>query len=635
MRSLKLMVLLFLRDLFKIKSPLSIYIYSVLIGALSGLMALLFSLALSTAEDFSLNLLAGLKITHPPGETPSLLHHSTQASWAKQSFVSSPWQLSLILFLLPTLGGLVVGIILQFVYREASGAGTDSMIHAFHYRKGKIQGRGAFFKAIATIFTLASGGSGGREGPTAYIGAALGSRVGRILGAGARARRTLLLAGTAGGLGAIFRAPLGGAMTAVEIVYREDIESDSLVPCLLSSVTAYLIFTAIAGPGSYFVVPQVGLLDYKELFLYCFLGLLCYSIGFVYVSLLRFTESAFQKWDIPLLCKPTIGGMCIGVLGLFFPQIMGSGMGYVHTLLGEQSKAVELLPAALLPTAAFFLLLAFLKILATALSIGSGGSGGLFAPSLFVGAMLGGSTAMFSKALFPDWEISTASFMLVGMGAFFAGVARTPFSAMIMICDIVGSYALLPPLMIVSMLTFILSSRSSSSLALYKGQLENRFKSPAHFWDMRLDILDELHIAKEFPSFSRKAVISSHMLLKDIEDLSLELHASDFVVMSDSGEYRGMLSLKEVRLTSEMQDIVNLVCVDDVCNNKIPAISLNDTLAKALQHISKSEMDKVAVVGPENKLLGYLHYHDIFTSYHKHTARIKGVDAKQDLQSAG
>ena len=152
-----------------------------------------------------------------------------------------------------------MGLIIRFLYKDTSGSGTDEMIRSFHYREGNIPGRGAFFKAIGTTLTISTGGSGGKEGPTAYIGAALGSFFGKILKVGPRARRTLLLAGTAGGLGAIFRAPLGGAMTAVEVLYREDIESDSLVPCLISSVTAYLVFSGVIGRGSLFEVADVGL----------------------------------------------------------------------------------------------------------------------------------------------------------------------------------------------------------------------------------------------------------------------------------------------------------------------------------------------------------------------------------------
>ncbi len=594
-------------NLFRIENPRSIYIYSVLIGFLAGLVAVSFSLALSTAEHFTFELLMGIELHPPPGEvdTPLKLESPFDSAFAIPH--------RLMLFFLPILGGLLVGFILQFFYREASGAGTDQMIEAFHQREGKIQGRGALFKAIGTIITLASGGSGGREGPTAYIGAALGSRLGSILKTGARARRTLLLAGTAGGLGAIFRAPLGGAMTAVEIIYREDIESDSLVPCLISSVVAYLTFTGIAGPGSLFEVGRVGLQDYRELFLYVFLGLLCYGVGFIYAHLLNFTRDSFKKLPLPLLLKPALGGLGVGTLALFVPEVIGSGMSYLHeTINGRQT--FQLQQDDMLSWGSFFLLLAFMKIVATSFSIGSGGSGGLFAPSLFIGAMLGGSVASFGNLLFPDWQISTPSFMLVGMGSFFSGVARTPFSAMIMVSDIIGSYILLPPLMIVSMITFTLSSRWS----IYRGQVYNRFKSPAHFWDMRLDILNQLTIDQQFKELRDRAVVSNRMLLSDLEELSFEINASDFVVVDENQKYGGMVSLKKVRLHSDMQLIRKLVTLQDVAESALPTIKREDSLAEALRLITEHEIDKVAVVDPDNRVEGYIRYHDIFRVYNRH-----------------
>ena len=227
---------------------------------------------------------------------------------------------------------------------------------------------------------MATGGSGGREGPTAYIGAALGSRLGRIVGAGARARRTLLLAGTAGGLGAIFRAPLGGAMTAVEIIYREDIESDSLVPCLNLFCNCLPHFYGIAGSGSLFEVSNVGLKDYREIFIYIFLGLVCYGVGFVYVKLLHLVEKIVKQIKIPLLFKPALGGLVIGCLALFIPEVIGSGMGFIHeTVNGRGSLYFEEAQSSSLPRlAGLFLLLALFKIFATSATIGSGGSGGAF-----------------------------------------------------------------------------------------------------------------------------------------------------------------------------------------------------------------------------------------------------------------
>ncbi len=600
-------------EFFKVRKPRQIYIYSILIGVLSGLGACLFSVILNTAEHFTFQVLAGIQIQHPPGETQFF----SDVPYKNNHFLSRNPRL--VLFFLPIIGGLLVGIVLKFLYSDANGAGTDRMIHAFHHQQGDIPGRGSFFKALCTIFTLSSGGSGGKEGPTAYIGASIGSKLGQFLQAGERAKRSLLLAGTAGGLGAIFRAPLGGALTAVEIVYKEDIESDSLVACLISSVSAYFTYTAILGPGTLFQVSGIGLQDYRELWIYVVLGLVCYASGSFYVKILHWIESLFQRLTISIVLKPALGGLCVSLIVLAVPEVLGTGMGYLHETINGRGSVYQNEGSGLLLAGLFFKL-AICKILVTSFTVGSGGSGGLFAPSLFIGAMLGGMTAHFFQWLLPDWNISTSSFIIVGMGAFFSGVAHTPFSAMVMISDIIGSYVLLPPLMIVSMITFTLSSKWS----LYRGQLENRFKSPAHDWDMKHDLLENMKISKFFAVFRDKAIVSKNMLLNDLEDLSIQIHASDFIVRQDDNTYYGTISLKKTRIKENLDLLQNLITIEDMATEGSETVTSNDSLASALQKITRNDLDKVAVIDEEHKIQGYILYQDIFTVYQQYLKKPSG-----------
>jgi CIC family chloride channel protein len=595
-------------DMLRIRSPRQMYFYSILIGALSGSFAVLFSYALAYAEYVTFRLLAGVQMEHPPGE----IHVDPGWATTAATAVGNPW----VLFFAPIVGGLLVGIIVRYFCAEASGAGTDDLIRAFHRREGQIHGRVPFFKALGTLFTLSSGGSGGREGPTAFVGAGLGSWVARLLGAGPRARRTLLLAGTAGGLGAIFRAPLGGAMVAVEIIYKEDIESDSLVPCIIASVTGYLVFTGIVGQGSMFQLRElIALNDFREILIYVLLGLVCYSVGYIYVRIFHMVGGMFERWKIPLVLKPAFGGLFVGLVALVFPQAIGGGMGFLYETLNGRSPHPE--AENMLWVGGMFLLIAFMKILTTSFTIGSGGSGGVFAPSLFIGAMIGGFVAAITAYLLPEWNISFAPFMVVGMGSFFAGVARAPFASMIMVCDLVGTYALLPPLMIVSMIAFILSHRWS----LYKEQLENRFKSPAHFWDMQLDVLNQLRVRDQFPTLRNRAIVERARLFGDMEEIAFELQASDFIVVNSDQTYHGMISLKKVRITRDMQEVRNLITIDDVTDTSIPAVTPEDSLARALRIITENDVDKCAVCDPENRVLGYIRYHDIFAVYHQFLKR--------------
>lgn len=592
-------------ELLRIRSPRAMYFYSILIGILAGSCAILFSYALAYAEYLTFRLLAGVETLHPPGE----IHVDPGLATTAASAVGNPY----VLFFMPILGGLAVGVITRYFCAETSGAGTDDLIRAFHRREGQIEGKVPFFKALGTIFTLSTGGSGGREGPTAFIGAGLGSWVARLLNAGPRARRTLLLAGTAAGLGAIFKAPLGGAMVAVEIIYKEDFESDSLVPCILASVTGYLVFTGIVGQGSMFQLSElIALNDFREILIYVMLGLVCYSVGYFYVRIFHLVGGMFQGMRIPLILKPALGGAFVGCVALVFPTAIGGGMGFLYDVLNGRSPY----PGAenMLWVAGMFLLIAVLKIFTTSFTIGSGGSGGVFAPSLFIGAMIGGFVASVTDFLLPAWEISFAPFMVVGMGSFFAGVARAPFASMIMVCDLVGTYALLPPLMIVSMIAFVLSHKWS----LYKEQLTNRFKSPAHFWDMQLDVLNQLRIQDHFPELRNEAIVERTRLLGDMEEISFELQASDFIVVDAQRKYYGMISLKKVRITSEMNEIRGLITVDDAADTGIATVSPDDSLARALRVITESDIDKCAVCDAEQRVLGYIRYHDIFAIYHQY-----------------
>lgn len=585
-----------IRNSIGIRGSKTLYFYSILIGILSGLGSYAFSYGLANAEHIVQEVWIGWHKSHSYGE-PSL--GTPSAIFRREYFL-----------FFPIIGGLITGLITHLFCKEAKGTGTDSMIHAFHYNEGKVSAIVPFYKSIATIITLASGGSAGKEGPTAQIGGGIGSAIGGLLGVGARARRTLLLAGTAGGLGAIFRAPFGGALTAVEVIYKEDIESDSLVPCIISSVTAYLVFTGIAGSGSVFRVGNVGLNSYEDLIYYFGLGILCYVVGFVFVRLFNYVEEVFSHMKIHPILKPGIGGMVVGAFIYIIPELTGSGFGLLQDVI-DGKPLYDLESNASM--AGLFLLIAMLKIVTTAFTIGSGGSGGVFGPSLFIGGMLGGFVGCVARAISPESNFDIAPFLLVGMGAFFAGVAKAPIAGMVMVCDMIGSYALLPPLMIVSVITGVLSNRFS----IYKNQVANRFKSPSHHWDMNQDIMERLKISKYFKEFRTKAIVSQSMRLKDLEKNSHKIQASDYIVVDEDHAYAGTISLRKHRMQEEeYHDLLdNLITLEDV-TSKTPFVVPDDTLGKALKIIIQEDIDKVAILDDTHKVLGYLRYIDLLNAYH-------------------
>ncbi|MFN6037667.1 MAG: chloride channel protein [Bacteroidota bacterium] len=472
-----------LPEKFRIKKESHIFIYAVFTGIFSGLIAMVFTIILENAEHL-VSTLHNFSTTL--GKTlPEKFNYST----------SFPFE-SLLIVLIPAFGGLVCGLIIYFFCREAKGTGTDEMIDAFHNKEGKINTKVPFYKSLATIFTLSSGGSGGKEGPISQIGAGVGVSIANLAGAGPRGRRTLMLSGTAAGLGAAFKTPLGGALTAVEMVYKKDIESDALIPCFISSVTAYLVYIAYAGSDPLISITQKENFHYTEIIFYLLLGILCYSFGFLFIKGFNDASRFMSKVKITSWLKPALGGLLTGIIALLFFEISGTGHNYLQSLINGNLPEF-FIQKGLIYAIASLLIIALLKIVATTLTIGSGGSAGIFGPSLFIGAMLGAAVGIVAKFFLPNTEVTVVSYMVVGMGAFYAGVANAPLAGIIMICEMTGSYALLPPVIIVSIFTFILSRQ----ISFYKNQVDDRFSSPAHLWDMKRDVIERIIIKDFFPEF--------------------------------------------------------------------------------------------------------------------------------------
>ena len=370
------------------------------------------------------------------------------------------------MLLLPALGGLVAGCSCSYLAPEAEGTGTDELIRAFHRARGVVRPRAPLVKALATIFTLASGGSAGKEGPVAHVGGGIGSR-GRGAAPAERARpaHLLLLAGTAGGLGAIFRAPLGSAITAVEVVYREDFESEALVPAVVSSITAYTVFVLLLGGHQIFAIPELAPFRPIEIPGYVLLALVSAPVGRAYIWVFHAMRQLRVRAAADREAAPPDAGRARRRRDrVFVPEAYGTGWGWLQRALDGQ---------IVVTTLAFW---SWAKILTTSLTVGSGGSGGVFGPTLFIGGMLGALVGYGGAALAPAFFPNPAAYVLVGMASFFAGVASAPIGALLMVAEMSGGYVLLPPLMLVSVLAILLARGTS----IYENQEKDRFSSPAH-----------------------------------------------------------------------------------------------------------------------------------------------------------
>ena len=583
------MVAAYFKKILRVKFQHSIFIYAVLVGILSGIISMVFSWLLSFLESF-------YKSFHVQSAEQSL------SLAQKTSFVFQHPTSAAFIVLLPALGGLMAGLIIYVYCKDAEGTGTDEMINAFHNKEGKIKTSIPLFKALATLFTIPTGGSGGKEGPISLIGAGIGVAIANIVNTGARARRTLMLAGTAAGLGAVFKTPLGGALTAVEMVYKEDIESDALIPCFISSVTAYLVYTTYAGTEPFLNMGSLTQFHVNEILFYLALGALCFLFGYLFIRGFNNAKVFINKWKVPSYLKPAVGGLLTGGIALLFFEVSGTGHDFlIYTIAG---KLPDFLGNATWESIVISLLvIAFLKIVATTLTIGSGGSAGIFGPSLFIGAMLGAAVGVAAK-FFLHHPVSIASFIVVGMGAFYAGVANAPIAGIIMIVEMTGSYILLPPLIIVSIFTFILSKQ----ISFYKHQVENRFKSPAHAWDMQSDVIEAIKIKNYFPEYRLLAVVNKTTPLNAVQQLGIEIHASDFVVVSSKLKYQGMLSLRRVKTENPT------LSANRFADATIPYVTPEDKLSKALHIITRYDIDKVAVV-EDNITVGYIRSRDIFQAY--------------------
>jgi len=293
--------------------------------------------------------------------------------------------------------------------RKAEGHGTDAAIDAFHNKEGVIRAHVPFVKLIASAITIGSGGSAGREGPIAQISAGFGSVMGQLLKLNARDRRIALATGIGAGVGAIFKAPLGGALLSTEILYLEGFEVAALVPSFIASLVGYTIFTAYTG-----YTPVFGWMSQRVAFhpvtllYYSLLGVLCGLTGILYARTFYATRDYFRKLKLPKWLKPALGGLLVGTIGMFLPQVLGMGYGWLQ--LGMLNHPLPL---------GITLLLIFAKILSTSLSIGSGGSGGVFAPGLFIGGMVGTGLWQLLHGAVAYVPVSPELFIVVGMMAFF------------------------------------------------------------------------------------------------------------------------------------------------------------------------------------------------------------------------
>lgn len=567
----------------------------VLTGVLSGLAAILFFYGVEGAKFILLHTLAGLNLPAPSGE--EIFHSTSHLTQSK------PWLIPIF----TTLAGLITGLLLiRFAPKSLEGGtdGTDSMIKTFHYQGGIIKLIAALIRGGTSILTIGSGGSAGREGPISLIGAGIGSFLAQKLKLSPQERRLLLLTGAAGGLGAIFRAPLGGALTAVEVIYREDFEAEAILPAVTSSVVAYTIFTLVFGTEPIFNIPNFSFSDPRELFFYIVLAFFCAFIGQFYVKTFYFIKYKIfwplkEKIGIPFTLAS--GGLCMGLLGMTFPQLLSGGYGWLEMAIWGKLSILTM----------FFILIG--KTLATSITLGSGMSGGMFAPALFVGGMSGGIIGFLGQIYFPQIITQPGAFVLVGMASFFAGIANAPIGPLIMVCEFSKGYGLLAPLMLASAICLVLNR----NISLYENQVHNKFESPAHFDEAAINVLENLQV-KDY--YQPKRVSTFEEFTSFPAMLDVVAHSNDFYfpVRGKDHTITGIVSVQDLRRILFEDVLRDLLVAKDVARKPF-TLTTEDNLYTALIKFLESDYGQLPVLDPEDPthIVGLIAREDVFKALHK------------------
>ena len=524
------------------------------------------------------------------------------------------------LFFLPAFGGILSGWLVYTFAPEAEGHGTDAAIDAYHNKGGFIRGRIPFVKTIASALTITTGGSGGREGPIAQIGAGFGSYLATRLNLSDRERRIMLAAGMGAGIGSIFRAPLAGALFAAEVLYRDpEFESDVLIPAGISSVVAYCLFCLVFGWGSLFESQDFVFQNPLELGPYIVLAFVLVGGGIVYVKSFYGVHRFAKTLKIPNHIKPAIGGLCTGVIGFFLPQTLAFGYGFAQMALDNQ------LPTLLL------LGLAFGKILTTSFSIGSGGSGGVFGPSVVIGGALGGAVGRIFHAIMPGIVTHPGAFVVVGMAGFFAGVSNAPISTIIFVSEMTNSYHLLLPSLLVCSLAFLLSRRWT----IYLKQVLTRIDSNAHRGDFFVDVLGTIRVKELMPQVRRVEMVSEHMPLADFRKMFSSTDQHYFPVVNEENRLTGIFSINDVRGIIFDQDIGNLVVMKDIANSDIIVTTPSEDLTEVLKKFTVRNLHRLPVVKEEDHttLLGMLDRREVIQYYNQRVEEIKASHHREDIES--
>jgi H+/Cl- antiporter ClcA len=564
-------------------------VLGVVIGAVAGCGAIVFYEALLGCTHLFLGVLAGYHVPTPIGE----------GGRAASGSAARPWALPLIAG-----AGALLGAVLVFrIAPEAEGHGTDAAISAVHHNPRGVRFRAVLVKIVASALTIGSGGSGGREGPTGQISAGFGSLLARILDLEPADGRIAVATGIGSGIGAIFGAPLGGAVLASEILYRDDFEPAALLPCFIASVVSYVVFGAVEGFSPLFgYVSSYHFTDPAQLIWFALIGVLAGLVGLLYAKGFYGMADLFRHTHLPRWVNPAIGGLLVGAIGIAIPEVIGTGYGWVQTSLGHGLLSIPLWIVLILP---------FARILATGLSIGSGGSGGIFGPGMVIGAFLGASVWRLFEPVFPSMGHSPAPYVIVGMMACFGGISRAPLAVMLMVAEMTGSLSILTPAMVAVGLSWLIVRRNDDTI--YRSQLKSRADAPAQRILAGLPLLGAIPTTRAM--VTPRLIVNSDMTIASAKWALEDANLNGAPVVDGAKRFTGTVARSA--LTSSGADRRT---VTDLIDAGAPVVSESSQLDVALESLTEAPLSWVPVLDDDRRVVGTLSVSDIVRAYRQELA---------------
>ncbi len=511
------------------------------------------------------------------------------------------------MFLSLTVGGALGAPLIVYVASEARGHGVPEVMMAIAVQGGRIRPRVVIVKAIASALTIGTGGSAGREGPIVQIGSALGSTLGQWLAFSEERIKILVAAGAAGGIAATFNAPIAGVIFALEVVLGE-FSMGYFGVVVIASVSASIVSRAYLGAAPAFHVPAYGLNSIGEIPLYVLIGIVSAFVAVFFILILYKAEDLFEAWKAPEVIKPVIGMILTGAVAVFYPQVLGPGLHFIGEAIAVNMQMGLMLLAPL----------AIAKLVATSFTLGAGNSGGVFAPSLFAGAALGGSLGILFKQWFPGMEINPGAYALVGMAATFAGAARAPITAILIVFEMSNDYRLILPLMLATVISTAIAHYLQPE-SIYTFKLARRGIVVRHGRD--IDVMESVTVGEAMDS--HPVTVREDMPLSRLGRMFIKAHGHGFPVVSSHGNLVGIISLGDYQKASERSKDLESLTVGDIMTRDLIVTYPDESLWQALRKLGLRDVSRLPVVSRQNpeELLGVIRRRDIIHAYNLAIAR--------------